>query len=148
MVAQKWSEDREARLVELWDDEAMSATMIAAEMGITRCAVLGKAHRMKLPSRKETHRSDAVRLGLAPKREKKPRRQVVINTGHSNIAMLPRSQDLAAEQRQRALARGYSKSSPSYRAMFGVAPEMTPNQRRQFLADAMRNTAAMQAAGS
>ncbi len=50
-----WSKgDREERLRALWRD-GLSASAIARELGgnISRCAVIGKAHRMQLPARGE-----------------------------------------------------------------------------------------------
>lgn len=147
-IAQKWHADKEAMLERLWADQFRTAAVIAAEMGISRNAVLGKAHRMKLPPRRESY-TDAVRLGLSPRHAKpKAKPSVTLATGAGNIAIIRPAESLAEQQRKRALAQGYGKSSPSYRATFGLAPEMTANQRRQFLAEAMRNTAAMQAAGS
>lgn len=47
-----WTHDRKTLLEKLWA-EGISAANIAKEIGgITRCAVLGKAHRLGLPGRK------------------------------------------------------------------------------------------------
>lgn len=48
-----WTEERVARLKELWADPDKSATTIAAEFGCTRSSVLGKAHRLQLPKRRD-----------------------------------------------------------------------------------------------
>lgn len=45
-----WTEDRINRLKALWAEGTSSGT-IAAEMGITRNAVIGKINRLKLPKR-------------------------------------------------------------------------------------------------
>ena len=47
-----WSEDRIAKLRELWD-KGLSASQIAGKLleGVTRNAVIGKAHRLGLKSR-------------------------------------------------------------------------------------------------
>lgn len=48
-----WSEERMDRLATLYRN-GWSFSMIAAEIGLSRNAVIGKAHRMKLPDRFET----------------------------------------------------------------------------------------------
>lgn len=48
-----WDEASERRLAELWE-AGWSATLISAEIGQTRNAVIGKAHRMKLPRRRSS----------------------------------------------------------------------------------------------
>lgn len=45
-----WTPERIARLRELWDS-GMQSSAIALDLGTTRNSVLGKAHRLKLPSR-------------------------------------------------------------------------------------------------
>lgn len=55
-----WSEDRIAKLRELWD-KGLSASQIAAELaeGVTRNAVIGKAHRLGLKSRPSPVKTEA-----------------------------------------------------------------------------------------
>lgn len=43
-----WSEEREARLRELWPDPDLSCAAIGAELGVSRSAVIGKANRLGL----------------------------------------------------------------------------------------------------
>lgn len=43
-----WDKDKESQLRKLWNSGDMSASVIGAEMGITRNAVIGKAKRMNL----------------------------------------------------------------------------------------------------
>lgn len=45
-----WHEARVSKLRELWS-EGLSASEIGEKLGVSRCAVLGKAHRLKLPAR-------------------------------------------------------------------------------------------------
>lgn len=59
-----WTEDRVERLKALWKD-GRSASEIAAELGdMSRCAVIGKAHRLKLDARAKP----------VPKRARPPKR--------------------------------------------------------------------------
>ena len=54
-----WTDERVAKLQELWD-KGLSASQIAKELaeGVTRNAVIGKAHRMGLASRPSPVKSD------------------------------------------------------------------------------------------
>ncbi len=54
-----WTEERVAKLRELWD-KGLSASQIATALaeGVTRNAVIGKAHRMNLASRPSPVKSD------------------------------------------------------------------------------------------
>src|SRR5262245_33943168 len=53
-----WTAELVWRLKELWA-EGYSATAIADELkGMTRCSVLGKVHRLKLPARKARQQPD------------------------------------------------------------------------------------------
>lgn len=45
-----WPGDRVSKLRVLWT-QGLSATEIAKQLGVTRCAVLGKVHRLNLPLR-------------------------------------------------------------------------------------------------
>jgi GcrA cell cycle regulator len=51
MNAPAWTDERISQLRVLWD-EGLSASLIGERMGITRNAVIGKADRLDLPSRK------------------------------------------------------------------------------------------------
>jgi len=55
-----WTDERVAKLRELWD-KGLSASQIATALaeGVTRNAVIGKAHRMNLASRPSPVKSDA-----------------------------------------------------------------------------------------
>ena len=63
-----WTEERVEKLKELWD-KGLSASQIAKELaeGVTRNAVIGKAHRMGLASR-----PSPVKAKKAATAEKKP----------------------------------------------------------------------------
>ncbi|HEC01684.1 MAG: global cell cycle regulator GcrA-like protein [Alphaproteobacteria bacterium] len=75
-----WTDERVAKLRELWD-KGLSASQIAAVLaeGVTRNAVIGKAHRMNLASRPSPVKSDpkkkvkkAVEKKAAPVKAKAP----------------------------------------------------------------------------
>ena len=71
----EWNEERVATLTELWR-EGLSASQVARRLGgVTRNAVIGKAHRLGLANR-DTPSSPALpstrispRVGASPKRE-------------------------------------------------------------------------------
>lgn len=73
-----WTPEREASLRELWANRGESASAIGEAIGVSRCAVLGKAARLGLPKRKgkNTPRKP-VKIGShhppRPKRERPPR---------------------------------------------------------------------------
>jgi hypothetical protein len=50
---------------------------------------------------------------------------------------------LAGEFKVPKVAPGTSKTSPGYRNQLGFLPDMTVRERRDMLAEAMRNTAAL-----
>lgn len=77
-----WSDDRIATLKKLWD-KGLSASQIAAELaeGITRNAVIGKAHRLGLKSRPSPVKSDSS------KPKKVVPREIPIE-GDTNVALL------------------------------------------------------------
>ena len=55
-----WTAEKTARLIELWNAGAMSASLIGRELGFTRNAIIGKAHRLKLHLRVPAVRSDGA----------------------------------------------------------------------------------------
>jgi GcrA cell cycle regulator len=59
-----WTEERIEELVHLWD-AGHSASVIGKKLGISKNAVVGKAHRLKLPSRPSPIRKGS---GSAPRR--------------------------------------------------------------------------------
>lgn len=64
-----WTEERVEKLRELWD-KGLSASQIAKELaeGVTRNAVIGKAHRLGLASRPSPVKADAAKKAAAPKK--------------------------------------------------------------------------------
>jgi GcrA cell cycle regulator len=79
-AAVQWADERVTTLIRLYE-EGYSASMIGGEMGITRNAVIGKIHRLKLPKRASVKRITYRRNGVmvtervprnAPTHRKKP----------------------------------------------------------------------------
>lgn len=72
-----WTDERVEKLRELWD-KGLSASQIAKELaeGVTRNAVIGKAHRMGLASRPSPVKSDpAKRAAAAAKKKVAPKKE-------------------------------------------------------------------------
>src|SRR5947207_3115517 len=47
-----WPAEKDARLIELWADKTLSASEIGGRMGgLTKNAILGRVHRLRLPPR-------------------------------------------------------------------------------------------------
>ncbi|RMD87549.1 MAG: global cell cycle regulator GcrA-like protein [Alphaproteobacteria bacterium] len=67
-----WTDEKIAELKKLWD-RGLSASQIASELGdgITRNAVIGKAHRLGLKSRPSPVKSEPARAKPARSRKKK-----------------------------------------------------------------------------
>jgi GcrA cell cycle regulator len=66
-----WTDERVERLRELWD-KGLSASQIAKELAenVTRNAVIGKAHRMGLPSRPSPVKADPAKRAAAAAKKK------------------------------------------------------------------------------
>ena len=94
-----WTDDRVEKLRELWD-KGLSASQIAKELaeGVTRNAVIGKAHRMGLASRPSPVKSDPAKRAAAAAAKKKaaapkkaPSTRVPPTTGKVSILDLTES---------------------------------------------------------
>lgn len=150
-----WTEERVLELTALWAG-TMSATEIGAAFGISRCSVLGKVHRLNLPSRLPDHGrrgSTGPQAGHMLVRTPRPRKTrlapklksvlIVTKFGVStNVKAKPPG------FKAPYLPPGKTKTSPEYRNQFGMAPETTVRQRRDVIAEALLNTARMQAGSS
>lgn len=67
--AATWTDERTERLKALWADDALTASVIARRLGISRNAVLGKVHRLGLSNR----RAPPSRASHAPRTRNSPR---------------------------------------------------------------------------
>ena len=71
MTSTIWNDDNIARLRSLWD-EGHSTAEIGRRMGITKNAVVGKAHRLELPGRQSPIRRGGTARPRLPQREAVP----------------------------------------------------------------------------
>lgn len=62
-----WTNERTELLIKLWSVDGLSASQCAPALGITRNAVIGKVHRLKLPARRP---KSTKRASPAPKPRK------------------------------------------------------------------------------
>lgn len=69
-----WNEKRLAQLKKLWE-QGLSITQIGEKMGVSRNAIAGKVHRLKLPKRSETNKAKADKA--TPKSRSKKQEVVV-----------------------------------------------------------------------
>jgi GcrA cell cycle regulator len=110
-----WTKQQIARLTALWAT-GLSASQVAAEIGSTRGAVLGKLYRIGAPER-------TVKRRRKPYTPRKPRE--------------PRLRDTTVRPPPRYVYNGHRKPK---------CVEQTKSQLYAMLADAVRNTAAMNGA--
>lgn len=83
-----WTDDRVALLKKLWG-EGKTAAEIAKELGgVTRNAVIGKAHRLKLSNRVSPIQQNKKPVVKAPPPEKKIRPQVLIEENRERIPLM------------------------------------------------------------
>ncbi len=87
-----WTDERVAKLRELWD-KGLSASQIAKELaeGVTRNAVIGKAHRMNLASRPSPVKSDSTRKKARKPVEKK-RTPAKVRSSGGKVSLLELSE--------------------------------------------------------
>ena len=62
-----WTPEKDATLTRLWADHSLSTMAIASAMRITKNSVIGRAHRINLPSR-----PSPIRTAGGPRKEKAP----------------------------------------------------------------------------
>jgi hypothetical protein len=156
MILIFWTDEKVSHLRRLWDDETLSARMIAAELGCSRNAVLGKAHRLELADKQRgpsaasvvSRRLETKRYAERSRKRPDPKSVTVLSslrggTFAGGLVLRPAGPDFVAPR----LHPGTSKTSPSYRNQLGFLPDMTVRERRDMLAEAVRNTAAMPVEG-
>lgn len=124
-MANWWSPPRVASL-RLLASRGIPASLIADEIGATRQGVLRKCFHDGIDVVRDTAEEAAGRKTLESVRQ-----------GRKNVKRL------GGRTSEPRLISGVSKTSPIYRNQLPKAPDMTPNQRRNMLAEAVRNTAAM-----
>jgi hypothetical protein len=145
-----WTEDRVERLRSLWDDDSLSARMIADSLGTTRNAILGKAHRLNLADKRYTGGSVIakrieVRRFAERSRPRPAPKSIVVSTHYfEGPAILRPAQTTFVAP---VVRKGTSKTHPNYRNQLGFLPDMTVRERRNMLAEAMANTAALPVEG-
>lgn len=68
-----WTEARTADLVRLWS-HGYSCSQIGAVIGVTRNSVIGKAHRLELPTHTRSNNINGQNRAVDPKPQGEPRR--------------------------------------------------------------------------
>lgn len=107
-----WTEERVELLKKLWM-EGFSASQIAGELGdgVTRNAVIGKVHRLKLSGRAKPTNT-APRVRTAPR----PARRVTTSTGAGR--------NMGAMLKQRSMVAGATRGATALKMEEDVAPEV------------------------
>jgi GcrA cell cycle regulator len=106
-----WSDDRIEQLKKLWE-QGLSASAIGKVLGVSKNAVVGKAHRLKLPARPSPIRRGArpqvKRVAVLPKPLTMPglRHSHRASPISSALASLPPAPTVTAPPTRRAVARG------------------------------------------
>ena len=113
----QWTDKNVRTLKEAWDS-GMSATILGAIMGVSRCAILGKARRLKLKPRIDK----AMRVAARIERERV--RAAKVDRKKTAIALQP-------------------PSTFGFVQVQKKDEELTKGQLRAMLTEAVRNTAAM-----
>jgi GcrA cell cycle regulator len=77
METLNWTDERKGQLEHLYRD-GLSFSLIAAEIGVSRNAAIGKAHRMRLPKRIEIAKSKRNPRRVKPPAKRRQRRTTTI----------------------------------------------------------------------
>jgi GcrA cell cycle regulator len=145
MSMDTWTDERVEDLTRLWAD-GHSTTRIGLALGMSRNAVIGKIHRLKLPApaRKlpvivdHSYRQQCSKPANPEARREKARLYEKAYRERRKYCIKTKQ-----DERQRLIARGASPYSPAYRNQLPPLPDMTKGELRAMLARAMQNTAAL-----
>ena len=105
-----WTDDRISELTKLWN-EGLSTAEIGKLLGISKNAVVGKAHRLRLASRPSPIR----RMAIRPATPRVPRatRNLAMSALPQTAAMTPARQAAPASRRRRCCSRTSAACGPS-----------------------------------
>jgi hypothetical protein len=140
MGADFWTVERTDALQALWRD-GESATQIAAKLGCTRNAVLGKLYRLREPEpmvKKAISRNRVYVRQLPEVARAKARIRTLRYRAKQRSSL-----DSRRDVRMQFLASGVTRTSAEYRKHLPPVPEMTKGELRAMLAQAVQNTAAL-----
>lgn len=146
-----WTEALVADLIRLWD-HGYSCAQIGALIGVTRNAVIGKAHRLQLPSHTRAPNVNGQKRSINPKSPREPRqpgtRPKVCTTVFKSRERKPANKIFNKPATPGLIVKvsaltGSIISVPGFRRE--RQPEMTKNELRNMLTNAVQNTAAMEA---
>jgi GcrA cell cycle regulator len=115
----EWSDEIIARLRALWD-EGHSTAEIGRRLGVSKNAVVGKAHRLDLPARPSPIRRDGIGASprvRAPRRAEGPTLPPLVSTDGGPMGQSPRPAHAGGArdgqgQASGGLARAYSAPAP------------------------------------
>lgn len=147
-VNSPWTEALIADLVRLWD-HGYSCAQIGAIIGVTRNAVIGKAHRLDLPSRANNvngqKRSINPRPSGSPRKGARPR---ICATIYKSRERKPANKIFNAPAKPglmtvMSVVTGYPISIYGHKQP-RLARQMTKTELRAMLTTAIQNTAAME----
>jgi hypothetical protein len=146
-----WTEALIADLVRLWD-RGYSCAQIAAIIGVTRNAVIGKAHRLQLPTHRDCNVNGQKRV-IDPRPEGSPRAKSILprhrpgKTVFQSRERKPRARIINPDSKPAIMSvistiTGQMISIQKYRRQ-RLDHEMTKDEMRAMLSAAMRNTASL-----
>ncbi len=148
--ASRWTIAREAQLKALWE-RGDTCSQIAAEMGdLTRSAVIGKVHRMRLNGRNYSNGPVQPKLSPEERRQLKNERRNLAerlrrqNNPHAYSFDAARKREKRRKEALSVMRSSNARTtSAEYRKHLPKIPEMTRNELREMFAQAVQNTAAM-----
>lgn len=156
-VDSPWTEAVTADLIRLWS-HGYSCSQIGKIIGVTRNAVIGKAHRLELPAHSRSNNINGQKRAVDPKPMAEPRepsdrrarsRPRVCPTLFKSRERKPGNKIFNTPPVPGLIAKvsaltGAMISVPGFKRQRG--PEMTKDEMRAMLTTAVQNTAAMEMA--